>query len=317
MSRGEHRPTERMLSIIRWIQSEGVTRLECPLEVRPGQMRRVDAAPVEGLDSRLVVVLGTDPSTASATVALCASPGSEATDRDLLLPSSATTAPFDAYASVDLVATVWTDQLSGTPVSGHVSEAALDVLAVGGLLPAAKLSRAAAEAGLQVGSIQLQRGDQLWARRLREARHLAALASECVDVLSSDAEIDPLWLDFALTEGSRAELLLLNEVTRSKAAIITSAPVPAVRRLAQGPGHDDLRANAALLNELLLAASSPAPSNLRARRVLTSTACEDLGADRARLVHFDDGSPVRTQLRQDAASVIGIGTTPENEDSTW
>ena len=55
-------------------------------------------------------------------------------------------------------------------------------------------------------------------------RHLAMLAAECVATLSSEAVVDPVWLDFVLTQGARSDALLLDDLITTATARIRDLP---------------------------------------------------------------------------------------------
>ena len=161
-----------------------------PTRVSEGDLRVIESLAHRPTDHRIGLVLRIDSAHDFAEVLLVHAAPELATDRDVVLPSDVTSAPYDAVVQTDLRGTVWLLQL-GRRV-GHVAEPAFAaVRATAGSPEADGLSLA--PAGRMA---ELHRGiplagllDRRWSFKESEGSALRALAADCTEALL-DQELD-------------------------------------------------------------------------------------------------------------------------------
>lgn len=95
-------------------------------EVKPGEIRRLIDMELRN-DSRLVVVVRYNRVDESAVVALVSNLIEIATPRDILLPATFTSAPFDLSLLPDFLTLAWKQQLDSSPVFGTLEPANLEI----------------------------------------------------------------------------------------------------------------------------------------------------------------------------------------------
>ena len=161
-----------------------------PTRVSEGDLRVIESLAHRPTDHRIGLVLRIDSANDFAEVVLVHTAPELATDRDVILPSDVTSAPYDAVAQTDLRGAVWILQL-GRRI-GHVPELALaavkatDNRAEAGGLP---LAPAARMAGLHTGIPLAGPLDRRWLFKESEGSALRALAADCTEALL-DQELD-------------------------------------------------------------------------------------------------------------------------------
>ncbi len=150
-----------------------------PQTVEAGQIRRLRTCGncTHSEESPLVAVLTTDPGTSTAVVADVTSASAEpACVRDLVVGRQRAGLPFDIAIRPDARATVWTAQLAGTVLVGHLPPDIADVTIAAVFMSSPELAAAAAAVGTRVGLAVAQIGDHLWWERGRAAERLARLS---------------------------------------------------------------------------------------------------------------------------------------------
>lgn len=152
--------------------------------VSEGDLRVMEALPHRPADHRLGLVLRVDSSNEFAEVLLVHSAPDLATDRDVILPTTATSAPYHAVAQTDLRAAIWSLQL-GRRV-GHLDQQSLAAVRAIGYSATAG-DRAATPApevqGLYSGTRLAGPLDRRWLFKEAEGASLRRLAVDCTEAL--------------------------------------------------------------------------------------------------------------------------------------
>jgi len=185
-----------------------------PTRVAQGDLRVIESLSHRPTDHRIGLVLRIDSANDFAEVLLVHTAPELATDRDVVLPSDVTSAPYDAVAQTDLRGAVWILQL-GRRI-GHVPELALAVAKAAanstnaGGLPLAPAGRMAEpHTGIPLAGLL----DRRWSFKESEGAALRALAADCTEALLDqglDWEVDPGLLQPGLLDlADDPELLLI------------------------------------------------------------------------------------------------------------
>lgn len=161
-----------------------------PTRVSEGDLRVIESLAHRPSDHRIGLVLRVDSANEFAEVLLVHAAPELATDRDVILRSNLTSAPYDAVVQTDLRGAAWILQL-GERV-GRLAELALaavratdDSPEAGGL----PLAPAARMAGLHTGTPLAGPLDRRWSFKESEGAALRALAADCTEALL-DQELD-------------------------------------------------------------------------------------------------------------------------------
>ena len=155
-----------------------------PTRVSQGDLRAIESLAHRPTDHRIGLVLRVDSADDFAEVLLVHAAPELATDRDVILPSNVTSAPYDAVVQTDLRGAVWILQL-GRRV-GHLAEMALaavnatDNSPKAGELPTAPAARMAE---LHMGIPLAGPLDRRWSFKESEGAALRALAADCTEAL--------------------------------------------------------------------------------------------------------------------------------------
>ena len=185
-----------------------------PTRVSEGDLRVIQSLAHRPTDHRIGLVLGVDSANDFAEILLVHAAPELATDRDVILPSNVTSAPYDAVVQTDLRGAVWTLQF-GKRV-GHLAELALaTVRATDNSLKASKLPAAPAArmAELHTGIPLAGPLDRRWPFKESEGAALRALAADCTEALLDEGlawEMNPGLLQPELLDlADDPELLLI------------------------------------------------------------------------------------------------------------
>ena len=161
-----------------------------PTRVSEGDLRVIESLAHRPTDHRIGLVLRVDSANDFAEVLLVHAAPELATDRDVILPSDVTSAPYDAVVQTDLRGAVWLLQL-GRRV-GHVAEPALAAVRAttsspeaGGLSPTAAGPIAELHTGIPLAGLL----DRRWSFKESEGAALRALPADCTEALL-DQELD-------------------------------------------------------------------------------------------------------------------------------
>jgi hypothetical protein len=152
--------------------------------VSEGDLRVIESLAHRPTDHRIGLVLRVDSANEFAEVLLVHAAPELATDRDVVLPSNVTSAPYDVVVQTDLRGAVWTIQL-GRRV-GHSAEPALAaVKAATSSLGAGEIpmSPDARMAALHAGIPLAGPLDRRWSFKESEGAALRALAADCTEAL--------------------------------------------------------------------------------------------------------------------------------------
>lgn len=166
-----------------------------PDRVFEGDLRVIRSLSHRPTDHRIGLVLRVDSANDFVEVLLAHTAPELATDRDVILPSNVTSAPYDAIVQTDLRGAVWTTQLDKRV--GHLAELALaSVKAVDNSSMAGEhpMISAAPMAELHTGIPLAGPLDRRWSFKESEGAALRALASDCTEALLDQGltwEVDP------------------------------------------------------------------------------------------------------------------------------
>ena len=155
-----------------------------PDQVFEGDLRVIRSLSHRPTDRRIGLVLRVDSANEFAEILLVHTAPELATDRDVIIPSNETSAPYDAVVQTDLRGVVWTTQLDKRV--GHLAELALaSVKAVDNSSMAGEhpMISAAPMAELHTGIPLAGPLDRRWSFKESEGAALRALASDCTDAL--------------------------------------------------------------------------------------------------------------------------------------
>lgn len=185
-----------------------------PTRVSEGDLRAIESLAHRPTDHRIGLVLRVDSANEFAEVLLVHAAPELATDRDVILPSNVTSAPYDTVVQTDLRGAVWTLQL-GRRV-GHVAALVLAaVRAADNSLGAGEhpTPRDARMAELHTGSPLAGPLDRRWSFKESEGAALRALAADCTEALLEQGlawEVNPGLLQPELLDlADDPELLLI------------------------------------------------------------------------------------------------------------
>ena len=156
-----------------------------PPRVSEGDLRVIEALAHRPADYRIGLVLRVDSASEFAEVLLAHAAPELATDRDVILPSEVTSAPYDAVVQTDLRGAVWTLQL-GRRI-GHLAEPGLaSVKATGNSPEAGELltAQAARMSEFHTGIPLAGPLDRRWSFKESEGVALRALAADCTGGLA-------------------------------------------------------------------------------------------------------------------------------------
>lgn len=185
-----------------------------PTRVLEGDLRVIESLPHRPTDHRIGLVLRVNSADEFAEVLLVHATPELATDRDIILPSEVTSAPYDAVVQTDLRGAVWTLQIGGRV--GRLSELAL---------AAAKATDNSPMAGDFLAALSTQMPelptgiplagplDRRWSFKESEGAALRALATDCTETLLDQGivwEVNPGLLKLELLDlADDPELLLI------------------------------------------------------------------------------------------------------------
>lgn len=201
-----------------------------PTRVSEGDLRVIESLAHRPTDHRIGLVLRIDSAHDFAEVLLVHAAPELATDRDVILPSAVTSAPYDVVVQTDLRGTAWLLQL-GRRV-GHVAEPTLAAVRATATSPDADgLSPAAAApiAELHTGIPLAGPLDGRWSFKESEGSALRALAADCTEALLDqelDWEVNPGLLQPELLDLAEDPGLLLIELlhwTQTRRLSLTDA----------------------------------------------------------------------------------------------
>lgn len=141
-------------------------------KVLPGEIRRLISDPSEfnfEIPDKLVIVLEShEQIDGTATVALVDGLIDVATDRDFLLPSTLTSAPYDLALWIDFTSRVLIQQIQDSPVFGFADPNTLKYVEnLASVIPNSSLYDFRDKFPLAIGDFVPFYGDKIWLRRSR------------------------------------------------------------------------------------------------------------------------------------------------------
>ena len=182
--------------------------------VYEGDLRVIESLAHRPADRRIGLVRRVDPVGEFAEVLLVHAAPELATDRDVVLPSDVSSAPYDAVVQTDLRGAVWILQL-GKRFGRLAAPALAAVMAADDITEAGELpmAPAARPAELHTGIPLAGPLDRRWSFKESEGAALRALAADCTEALLDqelDWEVNPGLLQPELLDlADDPELLLI------------------------------------------------------------------------------------------------------------